>query len=183
MKFGVRRTHAVCTAEPAQLEGAAGAWLNFVRRVVSFVDIFPPISVGAGAGIGIGCGLGWNIRSLYGPPRAFCGAGIGVMGGIGYLQGFVRRFGKDNRNEESMERIRNIEKALEEFGTSLNTRFKNLFSGGNAADSLESFNSTKSRKNISLTSFVVPLHRRKGASSSTVLLQPLQPISIRSNSR
>ena len=173
-----RRKNAICSAEPAQLEGAAGAWVNFVRKTLSYLDVFPPISAGAGAGIGIGCGLGWNIRALYGPPRAFCGAGIGVMGGIGYLQGFVRRFGKDNRNDESMERIRNIEKTLENFGAALSTKLKAIIPGQNTAPRLETFNSTSRHRNSSPVSFVVPLTRNHRAPSSTSLLLPLQPISI-----
>lgn len=105
----------LCMAEPPELEGAAGAWLRFVRRAKSYVEIFPPVGIGLGCGLGFfGCGLGWNIRRLSGPPHAFCGCGVACGVGVGYGSGIIgKRFGRDNRSPETLTRIKTLENTLE----------------------------------------------------------------------
>lgn len=98
------------------LRGFPRTLYNATSRARSVLEIFPPVGVGAGvAGIGIGCGFGWPFRAAYGPPRAFCGPGIGIaVVGAGYGQGFLgRRFGKDKRSSDAMRSLRSIERKIE----------------------------------------------------------------------
>jgi hypothetical protein len=90
---------------PATIYGAA-------KKARSIVDILPPAGGGVlVAGVGIGCGIGWPIQAAYGPPRAFCGPGIGVaVIGAGFGQGVAgRRFGKDKRSEEAKRNVALLE--------------------------------------------------------------------------
>lgn len=95
-----------------ELTGIPRAVVDAVASLRALIDIFPPPGIGLfAAGIGLGCGLGWPIRQAYGPPRAFCGPGIGVgVVAAGYGQGIVGiRFGQDRRAKKTREKIASVE--------------------------------------------------------------------------
>lgn len=105
-----------------ELRGIPRALYSATNRARSVLEVFPPIGAGAAAaGIGIGCGFGWPLRAAYGPPRAFCGPGIGVaVVGAGYGQGFFgRRFGNDTRSSEAIRNLKAIEKRIEQSTTNV----------------------------------------------------------------
>jgi hypothetical protein len=91
-----------------------------VARARELLDVLPPVGGGLlVAGVGMGCGFGWPMRSAYGPPRAFCGPGIGVaVIGAGYGQGvFGRRFGRDKRSDKTMQNVARLEKQIDRIWT------------------------------------------------------------------
>lgn len=97
------------------LEGAPRALVEGVAKFRKVADIFPPLGAGVlGGGMGVGCGLGWPIKAAYGPPRAFCGVGIGVaVFGAGYGQGMAgKRFGRDRRADEAKANIVKMESVI-----------------------------------------------------------------------
>lgn len=97
------------------LEGAPRAVVEAVAKFRKVADIFPPLGAGVlGGGMGVGCGLGWPIKAAYGPPRAFCGVGIGVaVFGAGYGQGMAgKRFGRDRRADEAKANIAKMESVI-----------------------------------------------------------------------
>lgn len=100
---------------PQNLDGLPGVIVDKVKKASEVTQIFPPMGVGLGAGLGLGCGVGWPVKQAIGPPRAFCGPGIGVGVGFGYGQGFGRRFGKDRRSPEMALKISRFESALDQF--------------------------------------------------------------------
>lgn len=95
-----------------ELTGLPRALTEAVASARAILDIFPAPGVGVfAAGIGLGCGLGWPLRQAYGPPRAFCGPGVGVgVVAAGYGQGIVGiRFGRDRRAPRTREHIASVE--------------------------------------------------------------------------
>lgn len=95
-----------------ELQGLPGALLRGATTLRAVLDVFPPPGIGVfGAGLGLGCGVGWPMRAMYGPPRAFCGAGVGVaVVCAGYGQGIAGvRWGHDKRADEAKENIRRVE--------------------------------------------------------------------------
>jgi hypothetical protein len=96
-----------------ELSGAPRALVDFAATARAVTDIFPPLGVGIfGGGIGIGCGVGWPLRAAHGPPRAFCGPGIGVaVVAAGYGQGMAGvRWGHDLRAAEAKANIARVER-------------------------------------------------------------------------
>lgn len=95
-----------------ELEGLPGALLRGATTLRAILDVFPPPGIGVfGAGLGFGCGFGWPMRAMYGPPRAFCGGGVGVaVVCAGYGQGIAGvRWGHDKRAKEAKANIRRVE--------------------------------------------------------------------------
>jgi hypothetical protein len=102
------------------LSGVPKAVYGAVSRARDIFEVFPPVGVGiCVGGIGMGCGFGWPMRAAQGPPKAFCGPGIGVaLVGAGYGQGALgRRFGRDKRSDKARQNVARLETYLDNMWT------------------------------------------------------------------